>query len=409
LTKTDSTGTTTYVYDANNELITETSPGYTVNYEYDSNGNTVKRTQGTIITTYAYDFEDRLVVSQTGSEQVQYEYDADGIRTKATTNIGTTEYLVDKALEYPEVLEERDGANVLIVSYIHGDDLIRQKQGTSISYYHYDGQMSTRTLSDLSGAVTDSYVYDAFGNLINQSGSTLNEYLYAGEQYDPNLGAYYLRARYYLQGTGRFLTADVFQGNMIYPASLNLYSYTQNNPVIGRDPSGQRTLIEVKVTCGVLGALSVGALVAVGGYQLGEAKGAAIGFAAGAAVGWAIGWYLAGPYVYATFFASGGTALQRVEDQAVREVETNAEKLLRLSRELQKAASKVINKNNIEQIKTRVGDLARQISEGFGEAGQSVLKTVKMGWDFARFGSYGEQKYFWEQLINELKFWIKQG
>lgn len=43
--------------------------------------------------------------------------------------------------------------------------------------------------------VTDTYDYDTFGNLINQTGSTPNNYLFAGEQYDPALGLYYNRAR----------------------------------------------------------------------------------------------------------------------------------------------------------------------------------------------------------------------
>jgi hypothetical protein len=47
------------------------------------------------------------------------------------------------------------------------------------------------------GRVTDSYEYDAFGNEFTVSGSTPNEMLYRGEQYDSDLGLYYLRARYY--------------------------------------------------------------------------------------------------------------------------------------------------------------------------------------------------------------------
>ena len=47
------------------------------------------------------------------------------------------------------------------------------------------------------GAVTDTYEYDAFGNVLSANGTTPNNYLYRGEQYDPDLGLYYLRARYY--------------------------------------------------------------------------------------------------------------------------------------------------------------------------------------------------------------------
>jgi hypothetical protein len=66
-------------------------------------------------------------------------------------------------------------------------------------------------LTNAAGAVTDTYEYDAFGNKINSTGTTPNNYLYRSEQYDPDLGLYYLRARYYnpsywtlhVQGSGR--------------------------------------------------------------------------------------------------------------------------------------------------------------------------------------------------------------
>ena len=43
------------------------------------------------------------------------------------------------------------------------------------------------------GAVTDSYEYDAYGNSFTVSGTTPNEMMYRGEQYDSDLGLYYLR------------------------------------------------------------------------------------------------------------------------------------------------------------------------------------------------------------------------
>ena len=42
--------------------------------------------------------------------------------------------------------------------------------------------------------------------------------LYRGEQYDPDLGLYYLRARYYNPQTGRFLSRDPEDGNPNDPA-----------------------------------------------------------------------------------------------------------------------------------------------------------------------------------------------
>ena len=128
-----------------------------------------------------------------------------------------------------------------MVKYTYGDDLISQKRGSLKSYYHYDGQLSTRQLTDASGNVTDTYTYDAFGLLINRSGATANNYLYTGEQYDPHVGFYYLRARYYNQNNGRFLTMDTFPGMQFEPASLHKYLYCEGNPVGNWDPSGEDT------------------------------------------------------------------------------------------------------------------------------------------------------------------------
>jgi RHS repeat-associated protein len=82
-----------------------------------------------------------------------------------------------------------------------------------VSYYGYDGGGSVRQLTDTTGAVTDTYSYDAFGNTVAQTGTTFNQFLYRGEQFDSTLGMYYLRARYYRPQTGRFLTQDKYEGH----------------------------------------------------------------------------------------------------------------------------------------------------------------------------------------------------
>lgn len=64
-----------------------------------------------------------------------------------------------------------------------------------LSFYGYDGHGSVRFLTDSAGTVTDTYDYDALGNLISSTGTTLNNYLFAGEQWDEALRLYYSRAR----------------------------------------------------------------------------------------------------------------------------------------------------------------------------------------------------------------------
>jgi YD repeat-containing protein len=47
-----------------------------------------------------------------------------------------------------------------------------------------DGLGSTRGLTDSAGNVTNTYSYDAFGNLIASAGNVENDYLFAREQFD---------------------------------------------------------------------------------------------------------------------------------------------------------------------------------------------------------------------------------
>jgi RHS repeat-associated protein len=111
-----------------------------------------------------------------------------------------------------QVVEEVAGSAVQR-EYTYGLQRISQDQVISstwmLSFYGYDGGGSVRQLTNASGTVTDSYNYDAFGNLLNPAGATTpNNYRYRGEQYDPTLGLYYLRARFYKRVTGRFMSRD---------------------------------------------------------------------------------------------------------------------------------------------------------------------------------------------------------
>jgi len=69
-----------------------------------------------------------------------------------------------------------------------------------------------RFLMNLNSSVTDTYKYDAFGNLIASTGTTPNNYLFSGEQFDPALNLYQMRARWYREVTGRFITRDPVEG-----------------------------------------------------------------------------------------------------------------------------------------------------------------------------------------------------
>ena len=221
-------------YDANDRL---TSDGY------DNNGNTTTANGN----SYAFDYENHLT-SLNGSS-VRYTYDGDGNRVAKTVGGVTTSYLVDtnNPTGYAQVVDELQGGAV-VRSFTYGHERIAQRiVGSSLSFYQYDGHGSVRQLTNASGTITDAYDYDAFGNLIYRSGTTPNDYLYCGEQFDANLGFYNLRARYMNPSNGRFWTMDSFMGAPNDPLTLHKYLYARSNPVSNVDPSGLASLAEEEI------------------------------------------------------------------------------------------------------------------------------------------------------------------
>uniref|UniRef100_UPI001CD03D34 RHS repeat-associated core domain-containing protein n=1 Tax=Oscillatoria salina TaxID=331517 RepID=UPI001CD03D34 len=149
----------------------------------------------------------------------------------------------------------------------YGYDLISQVQDGEGSFYHVDGLGSTRLLTDAVGAVTDTYTYDAYGNLVASSGSSKSDYLFAGEQRDGETGLDYLRARYYDPTLGRFISADAYDGSLNDPMSLHNYQYAHANPIVNTDPSGYVTIQQVLTAIGVHSILA--SMSFTTGYALG--------------------------------------------------------------------------------------------------------------------------------------------
>lgn len=243
---------TTYIYDMNDRL---NSAGSKV-YGYDANGNLTSLTDGSDVSTYDYDPENRLVRTENPLGDVtRYVYDAQGHRVQQLDGIGTVikDYIVDTRSNsgVAQVLEERDSSGDLIVQYSHGHDLISQSRSGSVSYYHYDGIGSTRALTDDLEATTDTYLYDGYGRELASSGTSVNQYRFTGEQFDPNIGFYFLRARYYDQNTGRFVSMDPMAGDPLSPISLHRYLYANNNPVNFTDPTGKFSLVSISISMSI--------------------------------------------------------------------------------------------------------------------------------------------------------------
>jgi RHS repeat-associated protein len=221
-------------YNADDEVSSET---------YDQNGNALA-TGGK---TFTYDSENHLTSMNGGT--VTLVYDGDGNRVAKTVSGAITQYLVDdmNPTGYAQVVEELVGGAVTR-QYTYGRQRISESQSINnawtASFYGYDGGGNVRNLTNTAGVITDEYEYDAYGNSFTKVGTTPNNYMYRGEQYDPDLGLYYLRARYYNPATGRFLSRDPEDGDIADPATLHKYLYANGDPANLMDSTGRESAYE---------------------------------------------------------------------------------------------------------------------------------------------------------------------
>jgi len=228
-----SLGVSSYTTNASNELTA--IPGVT--YTYDSNGNTLTKVDSTGTTSYVWDFENRLTsATLPGSGgTVTFKYDPFGRRIEKTTSSTTSVYAYDG----DNLVEETNSSGSVIARYAQGagiDEPLALLRSSAISYYNADGLGSVTSLTSAAGALAQTYTFDSFGKQTASSGSLTNPFQYAGRELDSETGLYYYRARYYDSNAGRFISEDPHKEVL---RGLNFYAYVRNNPVGYTDPDGK--------------------------------------------------------------------------------------------------------------------------------------------------------------------------
>ena len=117
------------------------------------------------------------------------------------------------------------------------------------SYYYTDGLSSINSLSNQAGTLVNSYEYDAWGILRNQTASVQNSFQYTARE-NSEAGLTYYRARYYHAGVARFVSED----SLRFGGGTNFYAYVANSPIMSRDPLG---LVTVRISPPVISRLPV--------------------------------------------------------------------------------------------------------------------------------------------------------
>jgi RHS repeat-associated protein len=146
-------------------------------------------------------------------------------QTQKSGPLGTTNYLYDG----DSLVGEVDQSGNVLARYTQGgpdEPVVETRSGTN-SFYEEDGLKSITSLSDPSGALANTYIYDSFGNVIASTGALTNPFQYTGRDFDPETGLRFYRARYYDPQIGRFLSDDPSR----FLTAWNLYAYVDNDPV----------------------------------------------------------------------------------------------------------------------------------------------------------------------------------
>ena len=220
-----------YAYNLSNELISTSAATFT----YDSNGNMLTKTDSNGSTTFNWDFNNRLgsVVLPGTSGTVTFKYDPLGNRIQKSSTSGTSNYLFDKV----NPILELDSTGAPVTRFIQGggvDEPLAQMRGASATFYEQDGLRSVTSVTDLTPAIRNSYIYDAFGNPTVLSNGGTNPFEYTGREYDAETGLQYYRARYYDSIRGHFISED----RLAFRSGINFYRYVYNSPLNYTDPSG---------------------------------------------------------------------------------------------------------------------------------------------------------------------------
>jgi RHS repeat-associated protein len=229
-------------YDVANQLTYGLAAAGRTTYTFDAAGNQqIELTPAGARTTTTWNYENQPTVYQlsTGS-RVTMSYNADNRRTqKQTAATTSTKFIWEPTMDayFSELNNSNTNQKLYTFEPVQYGNLISQRVGGD-HYIHADALGSTRALSSTGTTVSDTFLYDAWGNEVARTGTTaIAPFRWVGGvgyYYDTETGMYYVRARMYKPTLARWMSVDPLHGTTI----IDAFAYSWNSPVLNVDARG---------------------------------------------------------------------------------------------------------------------------------------------------------------------------
>ncbi len=193
---------------------------------------------------YSWDTENWLILAVNGSVTVQLNYDVFGRRTQKIMGTSTTQY---DFVGLDDQLRRSNSTTRQVYTLTGGmiGQMVSVRNNGVDYFYHYDPIGNVLMITNAQGNVIANYTQEGFGNVIASTGSANNNYHLTTREQDPDLGLYYVYARWYDPQIGRWISREPTGQD-----GPNLYQYADNNPINEFDPDGRCPVVVVVVVVG---------------------------------------------------------------------------------------------------------------------------------------------------------------
>jgi RHS repeat-associated protein len=193
------------------------------------------------VNTYTWNAEGKMATVSGSLGSAAYLYDGDGQRVEKSSG---------KLYWYGSdgnVLSESDLSGNITDDYIflNGQRIARVDSSGNIDYYLSDALSSARVVTDSNGNILDDCDFLPFGDEQCVASASGNTYQFTGMELDAESQLNHTLNRQFSSIYGRWLSPDPGNAgaNPSNPQTWNAYSYALDNPTTNTDPTGRNVYV----------------------------------------------------------------------------------------------------------------------------------------------------------------------